>query len=238
MTPTCIGEPVSWLRLERYRLGELGESDRQRIAAHLAACPACATCAARIDADDAVDLPPLERRPAPAPPRPIFSARRLLARTTALAAAAATVLAFGHAWRGPEPGARTAERFAVAGDRAKGGEVAFTLVRDDGVRLLEARGRFDDGDRFKALVTCPPSMRAAFDLVVYDADGASFPVEPAPELACGNEVPLGGAFRLTGPGPEVVCLVWNEGRVDRDALSAKDPAELTQASCKELAGTR
>ena len=36
----CIGEPVSWLRLERFALGAADPA----IASHVAACPACRHC--------------------------------------------------------------------------------------------------------------------------------------------------------------------------------------------------
>ena len=98
----------------------------------------------------------------------------------------------------------------------KGDAVAFTLVRDDDERIDGDAGVYRHGDRFKAVVTCPPGEVMTFDLVVYDASGASFPLEPARGLACGNEVPLQGAFRLTGRDDETVCLVWGEGGpVDR-----------------------
>jgi hypothetical protein len=50
----CIGEPISWPRLERYATNR---SDRA-IAAHLARCAACAQCLTEI-ASDLVALPPL-----------------------------------------------------------------------------------------------------------------------------------------------------------------------------------
>jgi hypothetical protein len=51
----CIGEPISWLRLERYALD--GGADRAA-AAHLARCAACARCLDEIRGD-LVALPPL-----------------------------------------------------------------------------------------------------------------------------------------------------------------------------------
>jgi Putative zinc-finger len=240
----CISEPVSWLRLERLRLGELPEAERAAIAAHLAACAACAACAERIEADEATELPPLEVRA----PRASEGARaapsrvhRLSARAGVLAAAAAVVLAVGHAWRTPDRGETGAGETGHA--RSKGDGMAFTLVRDDGEPLVEAQGVFRDGDRFKALVTCPPGMSASFDLVVFDpggemgpaAGGVSFPLAPARRLSCGNDVPLPGAFRLTGSEDETVCVVWREdGEVDRGALSRSGEVTDRRAMCKEL----
>ncbi len=228
MTPRCIGEPVSWLRLEQWRLGELAASESAGVAEHLASCPACATCAARIRADESIELPPLAlgARPATgASPRP----RRPLAYAGRLAAAAALLLAIGRSWRDPR-GATTGE-----GAQTKGDGTAFELVRDDGARLIDAEGVFRTGDRFKALVTCPPAMHATFDLVVFDDGGASFPLAATHDLACGNEVPLPGAFRLTATGDrETVCVVWEDaGDLDRTALAGRGVAG-PRSMCKVL----
>lgn len=235
MSGRCIGEPVSWLRLERFRLGEVAEPERTRIAEHLAACAACAACAARIEADEALDLSPIEVGAAAAPP--VRGARsrpprrlRLLLSTGAMAAAAAAILAIGWTWR--DPGGATVDRGETA--RPKGDGTAFVMVRDDGQRLVDAQGVFRSGDRFKALVTCPPSIRGTFDLIVLDDKGTSFPLAPAHAFSCGNEVPLPGAFRLTGASGdrETVCVVWGD-ELDREALS-RSGVTGHHAMCKEL----
>ena len=240
MSARCTGEPVSWLRLEQLRLGELAEGERAAVTGHLAACAACAACAAVIEADEARDLPSLEVRPQAreSPKRP-WRTRRWWAGAGTLAAAAAMLLAVGRAWRTPAlpgPSGHPGETLASPGlTSIKGDGMAFTLVRDDGERLVEAQGVFRESDRFKALVTCPPSMNASFDLVVVDPGGASFPLEPARALACGNEVPLPGAFRLSGAGRQTVCVVWrDEGEVDRAALSLAGVVADAHALCKEL----
>jgi hypothetical protein len=240
MTPSrCISEPVSWLLLERFRLGELGQAEHARIAEHVAACAACAACAARIEADETLELSPLEvgstrvRNALDAPRRPSPRGLRLLASVGALAAAAIAILAVGRTWRAP--GGAAVERGEAA--RPKGDGMAFVLVRDDGQQLVEAQGVFRGGDRFKALVTCPPSMTATFDLVVFDASGASFPIAPARGLTCGNEVPLPGAFRLTqtaGGGTEIVCIVWGRDGLDRGALAQSEVVAGPRSMCKEL----
>ena len=134
--------------------------------------------------------------------------------------------------------------------RPKGDGMAFVLVRDDGQRIVDAQGVFRRGDRFKALVTCPPGLSATFDLAVFDAAGSSFPLPPARDFLCGNEVPLPGAFRLTpanGTGGgngngnenesenETVCVVWGNGdELDRQALSRNRAVVGPWAMCKEL----
>jgi Putative zinc-finger len=234
MTAGCIGEPVSWLRLEQWRLGELAEAERARVTEHVAACPLCAACAAHIEADEAIDLPVLARQPA-ALVRPRRSrGLRLLTSAGALAAAAAAIVVVASTRHGTNPA--VVDRGETV--RPKGDAVAFVLVRDDGERVTEAQGVYRSGDRFKALVTCAPGASLTFELVVFDAEGTSFPLQPARALACGNEVPLPGAFRLTSPaegsGAESVCLVWGEGdEVDREAL-ARSGVPGPRALCKEL----
>jgi hypothetical protein len=226
----CVSQPVSWLALERYHLGELFSGEREAIARHVGGCAACAACLARIEADDALALPPLALPPLTRSRR---GRRALLwaAGVGALAAAAGLLLVLR---RGAVPvnvGPGPEER----GGRVKGGDVAFALVRDDGHRFDDGDGVFRDGDRFKAVVTCPPSKRGWFDLVVFDAGGATFPLEAVPGVSCGNDVPLPGAFRLTGRSPESVCLVWSDdGAVDRTRVSRSDLAFASHASCKEL----
>jgi hypothetical protein len=107
--------------------------------------------------------------------------------------------------------------------------VAFTLVRDDGERISGPDGLYRDGDRFKAAITCPPGGGVGFDVVVREGDRESFPLAPVTHFACGNEVPVPGAFRLTGHADETVCLVWNEsGAVDRSDSASLD------SLCKHL----
>ena len=235
MTLRCIGEPLSWLRLERYHLGELGDGDRAEATEHLARCRACAACLARIEVDEARVLPPLEMGQATARAR---RARHIVAAAAgAVSVAAAVLLVMGHTWRSGEV-RREAE--LAAGGRVKGGGVAFALVRDDGAWIAGTAGAFHAGERFKAVVTCPPETHPTFDLVVFDASGASFPLEPARELSCGNDVPLPGAFRLTGHAEERVCVVWSdEGDVNRALVSGGGEGALgTHALCKALTSLR
>ncbi len=227
----CIGEPISWLRLERYHLGELDPSLVAPVEAHLSACAACAECLRRIRSEDAVALPPFEiasvattsgasraavRR---------MSASRIGTMVGGLAVAAAAMLGVGRAWlRIPgsvEP---------PGSSRVKGGDVTFSLVRDDGVRVADDGGVFRDGDRFKVLVTCPPTLSTTFDLVVLDDAGASFPIARVPRLRCGNQVPLPGAFRLTGTTDEMVCLVWSEDGGAGHVSAPKQQADLGERS--------
>ena len=57
----CIGEPISWLRLETFAAGR----DDAAIREHVAACPACKHCLDELRTD-IVALPPLGVPAAPA----------------------------------------------------------------------------------------------------------------------------------------------------------------------------
>jgi len=117
----------------------------------------------------------------------------------------------------------------------KGDGLAFTLVREDEAVITETGGTYRDGERFKALVTCAPGAKMSFDLAVFDRGDAAFPLLPSADLACGNSIPLRGAFRVTGREPATVCLLWQSGgAIDRDAVRRTPPALLPNALCKTL----
>jgi hypothetical protein len=229
MSGGCVGEPVSWLRLERYQLDEIAGAERARIEEHLAACAACRVCLARIGSDEREPLSSLST-PRPIPLRrraekPSGRRRLWLTGDVPWIAAAVFVVAVAigswRQWFAVDERTARVERGTV-----KGGEVALTLVRDDGETIAGERGVYRDGDRMKALVTCPPGARVVFDLVVLDTDGASFPLEPARAFPCGNRVPLPGAFRLTGGAEKRVCIGWSESKaVDRAALAHALPSD-------------
>ena len=106
---SCI--PVSWLRLERYALGELDPAERVTIAEHLSTCGRCRARADLIAEDSSRELPPL---PA-APTRPPAPAKRRYTAWLALALAGAAALVLVIRAPGEEPPARRA-----AGRRQRG----------------------------------------------------------------------------------------------------------------------
>jgi len=230
----CVGEPVSWMRLERFHLGEIDGAERTPIAEHLAACEACAACLARIRDDEAVALPELPSLPSLPSRLPVKQRMRggMVASLAALAAAVTVVLGL-HG--GVRPGVDRDGQQAGTGEgprvaRVKGGAIAFTLVREDGERMEGPEGVYRDGDRFKAVVTCPPGGHVGFDVAVSEGGRSSYPLPQPVGFACGNEVPVPGAFRLTGGAVETVCLEWNEdGAVDREDLPETRPS-----LCKRL----
>jgi len=177
----CIGEPISWLRLEQFAASAHGDP---AVAAHVGACPACARCLAELEAD-VVALPPLH---VPAPRRRWW---RFGIPALTLAAAAAVVLVIGR--RDPAP------REDLA--RVKGvGEVILGVVRERDGAITEDARTFRPGDRWKLVVTCPLAAAAWIDV---DVDGDR-PLAPA-RIACGNRVVVPGAFRLTGDRANRVC---------------------------------
>jgi hypothetical protein len=226
MTARCIDQPVSWLRLELYQLGDVDDAERARISSHVAACPACSACLASVEREEATLLPPLPVVRRARAGRLGSRARLGVLGTGALALAAGVLLFVGGGFR---HGSAIDSGGAA---RVKGDAIAFSLVRDDDVRIDDATGVFRDGDRFKAVVTCPPSMGVTFDLVVYDASGTSFPLSRT-QLACGNGVPLPGAFRLSGSAEETVCLTWG---AEREALRGGTPPD--RALCKRLTASQ
>jgi hypothetical protein len=200
----CIGEPISWLRLERY--AQDGGADRA-VHEHLARCAACARCLDEIRGDT-VELSPL------APPRDELSDQRArrrprwLAPAMAFAAAAAVALVVWRSGIGGDHGEglddRGERREEVA--RIKGvGEVVLGVVRKRGDAILPDARTFAPDDSWKLVVTCPPTATAWVDVAIHDAGQIDHPLAPA-QISCGNRVFLPGAFSLTGPRAHRVCV--------------------------------
>jgi hypothetical protein len=184
---------VSWLQLERYALDELSGAEREDVERRLAHSDADRACLEAILNDDLV-MPPL-----PTPKRtvsPWWWAVVPLAAAFALLVVPTSDLPSRHS------------------DGVKGGDVVLTLLaeRNGG----EARS-FRDGDRFKLMVTCPPSLSSRLSVVMFQ-DGRRYEPLPAAELSCGNRVPWPGAFALDGAGDVEVCVTWsrNEARSARE----------------------
>jgi hypothetical protein len=186
---TCIGEPISWLRLERYAQGTRDPA----IGEHLAACPACARCLAEIEhPEHPIELPRLVIPVAPARRR----WRWWLAPALAAAAAVAVLVIVR-----PAPDS-SLEHVA----RVKGvGDVVIGMMRERAGAIRDDVLTYAPGDRFKVVVTCPPAASAWVDVAVEDAGEIDYPLAPT-QLACGNRVAVPGAFTITGDRPNRVCV--------------------------------
>jgi hypothetical protein len=221
----CIGEPLSWLRLERFALG----APDPAIASHVAACPACRQCLDQIR-DDAVALPPLAIPARPPLPR---SRRRWLAPALAAVAAAVALVVVLRPRPGPPGDQDLVSRVTIKGI----GEVSLELVRERaGAISFDARG-YAPGDRWKAVVSCPPGPPAALRVDVSVADGLTVdhPLVAA-RIACGNRVVVPGAFTVTGDRANRVCAQITVATAASPAAPGATPgaAGLDDAACLTL----
>jgi hypothetical protein len=203
----CAAQPISWLKLEQYQLGELSADEMRRVEAHLDECEVCRAGLESIQKDEAVpkSLPEVTRK------APVW---RWVTAGVALAAAAALILVLLVAdWKKAVPD--------IPGSKIgfKGGELSISLVRERQGVILHDPESFAPGDRFKLQVTCPPSEEIFWNVVVFQDEGSSFPYMPEEPLKCGNRVPLPGAFSITGKSAAVVGLVVSSQPLDRVSLS-------------------
>jgi hypothetical protein len=190
----CIGEPISWPRLEQHARVRDAVVDT-----HVATCPACRAC---LDAvvGDRVALPGL-----PAIAAPVARRTRWwwLAAPALAAAAVVVVLATRPRAIGPTSGSHGT---LVA--RVKGvGDVVVGVQRERAGVVRDDVRTFAPGDRWHVVVTCPPDARGAVtvELEVRDGLTVDHPLAPA-ELACGNDIVVPGAFALTGTRANDVCV--------------------------------
>ena len=203
----CTAQPISCLRLERYALAELPAAEHAAIEAHLAGCAACRQALHELRSSE-VTLRPLSARAA----RPPY---RLVVRAAGgLALAAALLLAVRAGLTGPHE-----QNGEHGGQAVKGGELALELVRERGGDVALDPRSFMPGDRFEALVSCPPNGPVYWDLVVYQGGQAFFPLSAQQALHCGNHVSLPGAFMLTGDAPATVCAVLGPAPLARSELA-------------------
>lgn len=183
---TCIGEPISWLRLERFAVDGKDAVVRD----HVAACPACKGCLDEITRDVVV-LRPLVVQP---------KRRWWVFAIPAFAVAVATLLFV------LRPREEVGESVRIKGV----GTVELDVIRERNGAIGDDR-TFREGDRFKIIVTCPPEHLARFDVAITEqgAAHADHPLAPA-QLLCGNRIAIPGAFSLTGDKPHRVCVRIND----------------------------
>jgi hypothetical protein len=230
----CIGQPVSWLALERHALGELPVEEGRALEDHLARCPACRACREQLGADTrdpswltaAIAQRTAAEVRRPRPPRRSERQAGRPSWLTLAGACAALLLGIRLGWERGVPGAQTASG-------VKGAELALSVVRLDAQgRLLEPR-RFAAADRFKLLLTCPPTFSGPVRVLIFQG-GELF--EPVPEqgLRCGNRVALAGAWQLDGAQDVEVCAVLGGERASGVTAAAELRARGLAHACERL----
>jgi hypothetical protein len=181
---TCIDTPISWLRLEQFVL----DGRDAKIASHVEACPACAQCLESIKRDS-IELPALAKT-SPTD----FLARRPWWHFAVPAVALAAAIVVFLVW--PRDRARE-DRVTVKGV----GDVVLGVVRERDGNVLDDASTFRETDRWKVVLTCPPSASAWVEV---DVSG-DHPLAPA-QIACGNRVIVPGAFHITGAAANRICV--------------------------------
>jgi hypothetical protein len=135
--------------------------------------------------------------------------------------------------------------------RVKGGgsgeasDVTVTLVRERDGAISFDPADISPGDRWKVQLTCAPVGGAAqasspaslaslssvwIDVAVVQQGKAGFPLAPA-LVACGNDVVVPGAFRITGGGA-AICVTLDAAEPDRARFVA---GKRRDAICSKLA---
>ena len=209
--------PISWLRLERYHLGEAGADERRHIEARLADCE---TTRARLDQIRA-DHRPMPALPSPAPAAATPSSSRwwLTAAPPVLALAAAVLLFVLPPRTTPEADIPPSRILTRGGE-----EIAIGLTRLRGGQADASPEGFLPGDRFSVRLTCPPGERS-WGVAVFQGGERYTPLASGQAVTCGNNVSLPGAFALDGEEDVLVCA----------ALSAEVPASPQGATvCRRL----
>jgi hypothetical protein len=246
---TCIGQPLSWLVLERHALAELEGAAARAADQHLAECAACASALGTIKADRRA-LPSLPALPdaaqasglgprasggrpqasgdelAEARARSEKRRRWMIGAGVVVAAAAALLLVIirPKTEQGELVGARV---------RVKGaGVVVMTLVRERDGNVTFDPPDVRDTDRWKVQLTCAPGGGAYVEVVVEQAGAMPAVALPSQRFACANNVVIPGAFRITG-GAATICARL----LPTDAPSSPTPV-LPVKACARLDGSQ
>jgi len=194
----CIGQPLSWLTLERHALDELPAPAAAAASVHLAACAACSSALAGIVGDRRA-LPPLpggEVTPIGVQPR---QRRRTWAIGAGIFVAAAAALLLV-VLRPKDTGGELRASVRVKG----AGLVHMSLVRERDGAVTFDPADVRDTDRWKVQLTCAPGGAATVEVLVHQSGSPPAVALPAQPFACGNAVVLPGAFRVTS-GAATIC---------------------------------
>jgi len=201
----CIGEPISWLRIERYVLGELSASDAGEVRAHLDRCPVCRACVDEATAPRVLPaLPGLAPKAAVSSPTPLRLPRRIAIAASTFAAAAAVAIVVMNPTHVPHTTGPSSDV------RVRGGDVALVVLREHDGEVVENPAVFATRDRFRVAVTCPPGHDEHVRVYVVQGDDADLALQGGARFRCGNRVVLEGAFRITDEADAHVCAVFGE----------------------------
>ncbi|MCP4605059.1 MAG: hypothetical protein GY847_31805 [Proteobacteria bacterium] len=225
----CVSQPISWLALEQYRLGDLSKVAQQEIQGHLDQCTTCKANLEHLDTDTRLLKPPsvltLKK-----PRQYLLHSRPAIAASVAFAAAALLLIVFK--WGLEEPKQYTIRPNRIA---FKGGEFAMMIARERNGRVKENPTHFAPGDNFSLFVTHPLPEATNWDVVIWQGDDVFFPVSDRPPLPGGNLVPIPQAFRLTGFTPVTICLMIGDQIPNRSKLRQNLQKELPEATvCSQL----
>ncbi len=216
---SCIDTPISWFLLDKCLSGELEALEEKRVEHHLENCHAC------LASWDEVQTTTRELRPLVVPESESLAERlRRWLWPAALVPALAMLVLFVVIGRQQTSELGTSQG---QGGVVKGGNSAFSLLREHHGDVTADPTVYMSGDRFRMLVSCAPPQSPAWDVVVYQDDEAYFPFAANQTIECGNEVAIPGAFRITGSSPVTVCLLMGESPPTRDWLATSSPEDLS-----------
>ncbi len=222
--PSCIGTPISWLRLERFALGEIDLSERTEILSHTEKCSTCSSCLDVI----AEHRPVLAPLPAIAPPTRAgdgLSRLRawLIGGGVVACAVAVLLLIVVRDSGGPELDAQRSRVAIKGGD----GDLVLTLIRRRGVIQTFDPEEFRNGDRFKVAITCSEQGPVELEIVVLQGADLFRPLGSTALIRCGNNVEVPGAFTADGAHPITVCVAPAANRMLPLAHDSREGAACT-----------
>jgi hypothetical protein len=129
----------------------------------------------------------------------------------------------------------TAPTIPTTGIATKGGDLAFSMVRLRGETEIENPTRFEEGDRFRLLLTTPYEEDVSAEVVVFQGEEAFFPYPESLIVEPGNHKGLDGAFTLSGSNDALVCVIAGNPIPSRETLQASGPSALPENSvCQKL----
>ena len=112
----------------------------------------------------------------------------------------------------------------------------MTLVRERDGAVVKNPDRYLSGDRFRLFATVPGTAATPWDVAVFQEGEVFFPLTPEGAVEPGSDVPLPGAFRLTGAASTEICLYTGSPLTDRDKIKHEGRKALPEtAVCRTLA---